>query len=243
MVNNLASNPVFLDTVDDTSYKEGPIIITGIQWSGDTANARTVTLYNAKNVVSNRGFEEWFATNAAPFQWVLAGASATVAREATTIKTGTYSAALTRSGADCKIEQNIIALAPPPYNSIDWWKGKPVYCGAWCNGSVASRVYTELYDGQTTTESAAHSGTPGWEWIAPAVATVHASATELTLRMKVKTGDTTGYFDGAILFHAEQIWEIVGGATPLATPYMIPFFAKGLFLGGAAGSGNLMVAI
>jgi len=243
MANNLRTNPILLDTVDDTSYLAGPMLIRNIFWTGDTANARSVTLHNAENTIQNPSMETWFSTSAAPHLWKITGAGATIAREGTTIKYGTYSAKLTRVNADCTLEQNIIATAPAPYNDITWWYGKQVYAGAWVNGTDAERVYVDINDGVTPTESSAHAGDDAWAWTAPAIHTVAVTATELSLRLKIKTGNSAAYFDRAILFVVEPIWELVGAATPVSFNPPQPISVKGLFLGGAAGAGDMLVYV
>jgi hypothetical protein len=243
MANNIAVNPLYLDTVGGSSFLEASGSIGSILFSGNTDTDSTVLLYNAKNRVTNRGFEIWSSGTAlAPHNWVLSGADATVAREATIVHDDTYSAKLTRVNADCKIEQNILGMMPPPFNDITYWRGKVVCGGMWGYATVNTRVYVEIYDGQTTTTSSAHGGGSAWTWLAPALQTVHSAATELTLRGKVITGNTSGYFDNAALFEAIPAYSLLGQDKSLFLAYPRPMPFDGLYLQTITG-GSLQVQI
>ena len=88
MANNLTINPLYFDTTG--GYFDGKSVgnIKSILFSGNTDTDSTVLLYNARNVVRNGLFQVWDrGTSTAPEGWVLSGASATEAREATIVPT------------------------------------------------------------------------------------------------------------------------------------------------------------
>ncbi len=149
-----------------------------------------------QNLLQNGNFEFWYAgTAVAPTGWTLAGAGATIAREATIIKTKSYSAKLTRSGADTNIYQTF---------TNTYYKGRPVTVGAWVYATVASRARISIYDGVDTTYSSYHSGGSSWEFLT-VTRTLSASATEVRAGVLIDTGDTSAYFDGAILVEGSVV--------------------------------------
>jgi len=164
---------------------------------------------NPTNLLTNGNFELWSAgTSSAPDGWTLGGASASVAREGTIIKTGTYSAALTRSGTDCYIYQQIHAE-----KGIDYWKGKTITFGCWMYATVADRVGMYITGGTGNTFSSRQSGSSTWEWITVS-RVIPSNATYIQLHLNIQGGDTTAYFDGVIA---------VEGAMPYAfSPKPLP---------------------
>ena len=91
-----------------------------------------------ENQVGDWGnMEDWAAGDAvAPTGWTLTGASAAVAKEATIIKQGTFSAKVTRSGTDC------FRRCPIRY------AGRP---GAWSRHKAAPGSACNATEGLTTT--------------------------------------------------------------------------------------------
>jgi hypothetical protein len=87
----------------------------------------------------------------APTGWTLSGAGATVAREEGTIKVGSYSAKLTRNGANAVLQQTI---------SDKDYTGRTVTFGAWVYSTTLNS--SRVTDG--TNASAYHGGT-GWEYL------------------------------------------------------------------------------
>lgn len=144
-----------------------------------------------RNILWNGDMEGWAnGASSAPDYWTLTGSGATVAREASTIVDFSYSAAVTRVGNDCYLTQSY--AVPVTYRS------KTITLGAWVYATVASRVRIAVYDSGGNTNSSYHSGGSAWEWIEVSH-TVDASATSLSVRLEVNTGNTTGYFDTVIL--------------------------------------------
>ena len=128
-----------------------------------------------------------------PTGWTLSGAGATVAREEGTVKLGTYSAKLTRNGADLNLNQDITTVL----GGLSAAKGKTITIGAWVYATVASRACVQLYDGISGTTTY-HSGVAGWEYLT-ATHTISNSATAIKAFMTMLNGDTTAYFDGAMV--------------------------------------------
>lgn len=158
---------------------------------------------NPTNLLSNGDFESWSAgTAVAPDGWTLVGAGATVAREATIINQGTYSAKITRAGTDCYLWQDISAA-----KGIGYWKNKTVTftCSIYATVAVRARIF--LFDGiSSLTISSYHSGDSTYQKFS-ITKTIDSNATSLYAGLYLTGGDTSAYFDGAML---------VEGSTPFA---------------------------
>lgn len=153
------------------------------------------------NLLINGNFESWAAgTSAAPDGWALEGASATVARESSVIKLGTYSVKLTRVGTDCAVRQSNIYTA----KGITYWRGKTVTVGCWVYATVANRARITILDGIDAGSSSYHTGDSTWQWLTSTYV-INVSATAFTIDCQVNTGDTSAYFDGAILVEGSSI--------------------------------------
>ncbi len=140
---------------------------------------------NFNNLLVNGSFE----IGDPPTRWALAGADATLSRSSTQAKIGTYSAKLTRVGADCYCYQIIT-----PYTHL---KGRQVTFGCWVYATVASRVRIQIWDGVAATQSSFHTGSSTLEWLT-VTATIDANATGLQPSGLIQDGNTDAYFDGAI---------------------------------------------
>ena len=253
MTNALKSNPLFFDTVGGTSYYPaiGAGSISSVIFGGNLDVDTTILMYDALNAAVNENMEHWAeGTSAAPTMWVLSGAAGTVARD-TKVRTvldgptaGTYSAKVTRAGTDTFISQNVLKNfdTNDPRSGIAYWKGRYIIGGMWVWASVADRGYVETYDAQTTTTSSAHGGGSGWTWLSTALVAVHSSATELTIRGKVITGNTSVYFDQALIFEAKPLFKMktTGNAESISYPDRLPF--DGLYLETLTG-GTLQVQV
>ena len=90
-----------------------------------------------ENLLSWSNFEDWVnGTSVAPTEHTLTGASAAVAREATTIKEGIYSAKVTRSGADVVLFHDL--------SSFSDFKGRKVTLGCWVWAKRNIPVYQQI---------------------------------------------------------------------------------------------------
>ena len=142
------------------------------------------------NLLSNGDFE----VGDPPTGWTLGGAGATFARSSVQVKTGTYSGLLTRVGNDCNIQAGIANFA--------YYKGRKVTAGYWVYATVASRARVSIYDGVQNSYSSFHSGVAGWEWLT-VTRTMDAAASTFLTNARIEGGDTSAYFDGAILVEGD----------------------------------------
>ena len=150
------------------------------------------------NLLLNWSFEHWDAgAAAAPSGWTLSAAGGeSVARQAATVRFGNYSAAVTRVGFNCYLQQDAIVTIGGALET--YWRGRIVTLGCWVYATVASRARLRVLDGVDDTYSAYHTGGSTWEFLT-VTHTLNAGATGLDVRLGVDTGNTVVYFDGAIL--------------------------------------------
>jgi len=150
---------------------------------------------NPTNLLSNGDFEAWSAgTSSAPDGWTKIGTGALVAREDTIIKLGTYSAKLSRVGAN----NTYMLQDPSAEKGLDYWKGRVATIGCWVFCDTSSSARLNLNDGPSNTYSSYHTGDSTWQWLS-LTHTVSLSATRLQNRNYVDADDTSAYFDGAML--------------------------------------------
>jgi len=144
---------------------------------------------NPVNLLSNGGFESWLAgTSVAPDGWGLVGASATVARSATK-KIGTYSAELTRVGADCYLSQAV--------EDSTYLNGRTVTFGCWVYSATASVARLSIGSNEyTRAYSSYHTGNSTWQWL---TVTSTWGVTGPSARCWVDTTNASALFDGAML--------------------------------------------
>jgi phage-related protein len=144
-----------------------------------------------RNILDFGCMEDWEnGTSSAPTEHTLSGSGASVSRETTIVKVGSYSAAVTRSGADTTLYHDVSTYAD--------YVNRKVTFGCWVNASVADRARIAVSDGVGSTNSSYHSGIAGWEYLT-VTHDIDASATRLRVEMQINTGNTTAYFDGAAL--------------------------------------------
>lgn len=139
-----------------------------------------------KNLLMNGDFE----IGDPPINWTLVGVGATLVRSNVQALINTYSALLTRIGADCYLQQ---VIADPTR-----YQGRIITLGCWVWASVADRARLALNDGIDIDNSAFHTGGSTWEWLT-ITHTVNAGSGILQARGWILTGNTAAYFDGAIL--------------------------------------------
>ena len=220
-------------TVAGTTGAVGTTGITGTTGAIGTTGATPVDYVkndgtvNPTNLLSNGDFEAWSAgTSAAPDGWTSDGAGATIAREGTTIKLGTYSAKLTRVGADCTITQQIDIK-----KGIAYWKGKTISYGCWVWASVAGKAYIRFVDGVQSHDSSYHTGSSTWEWLS-VTAAVNSSATNVTCYCEIDATNTTAYFDGAMCVEGESAFAF--SDKPAGEGVWADYFATSTKVGWAA---------
>ena len=250
MANDLMRNPLFFDAAEAWYPRRG--YAQSIVFGGNNDTSSTILMYNAQNLISNPNFDEWGdGTSAQPTGWVLSGANATVAREATTIHSvinnpnPTYSCAITRAGTNLAIEQNVLKNFGPndARSGIAYWKGRYIIGGMWANCTTTAQVSIHTDDGTTDTPSSDHTGSDAWIWLSTALVVVNASATELVLRAELDTGNDVMYISEALLFEARPFFKAhvqIGGLSPIVYPTPLEF--DGLYLATLTG-GTLQVQI
>lgn len=151
---------------------------------------------SGENLLDWSNMEDWVnGTSVAPTNHTLTGGSAAVAREATIIKVGTYSAKVTRAGANATLY----------YDHPDFaaYQGRKVTFGCWGSASVASRARIAISDGVGSTNSSLHTGGGEFEFL-EVTHNMNVSATRMRVEMQVNTGDTVAYFDNGILCQGDS---------------------------------------
>lgn len=151
-----------------------------------------------KNLINWSSMEDWVSgTTSAPTEHTLSGTGATIARESTIVKRGTYSAAVTRVGNDATLYHD--------FTSYDSYLGRQMTFGAWVYATVASRARLSIGDGVGTTNSSYHTGDSTWQFLT-VTRNIDTSATRIRCGMEVNTGNTTAYFDGGILVEGATVF-------------------------------------
>jgi hypothetical protein len=192
----------------DTTKIDGGDIYTGTVTASQIATgAITVgklapNMFGSGQLLDNGNFEDWSAgTSVAPDGWTLGG-NATVAKEtgAGLFKLGTASAKVTRAGMDCTVRK-ISSEGNLPI--LPYVKGRTITYSCWVYATVADRARIYIYDNVLgSTFSSYHTGDSTWQLLT-VTAPVDASATVLGVYCAISTGDTSAYFDGAMLVEGE----------------------------------------
>lgn len=162
-----------------------------------------------QNLLEWSSMEDWVnGTSVAPTQHTLSGASATVARESTIIKTGTYSAKVSRVGADTTLYHDHADFAD--------YQGRKVTFGCWVYATVASRARIGISDGVGSTNSSYHSGATGWEFLT-VTRNMDIASTRMRVEMQINTGNTTAYFDNGVLCQGDSSLIILADYMDIGT--------------------------
>ena len=160
-----------------------------------------LALSQQKNLMPDALLNMWPGGVAvAPWGWTLAGGGAAVALEDTTIMDwGTYSARITRAGADATLTRTLIAAADFP----DGMQGKEITVAMRCICATPNTASLVVDDGVGTTrggetgDGTSHSGDGNEHWIY-CTHVLDAAATELDIYMEVRDNNVAAYF-GAIV--------------------------------------------
>ena len=155
-----------------------------------------------ENLLNWSNFEDWVdGASAAPTEHTLTGGSAAVARESTSVKKGTYSAKVTRVGADATLYHDL--------SSFTDYRGRKVTLGAWVYATVASRGRLSIDDGvSAASNSSYHTGGSSWEYL-EVTHDINPCASQLRSGFEVNTGNTDVYFDGAILVPGDTTFLVL----------------------------------
>lgn len=203
--NGSATANTFHGVIDDLKIYNG--IVSGNQnYYAGLASGRYV---DPINLLTNAGFE----TGDPPTGWTLGGAGATFAADAITYYEGAKSGKLTRNGTNCYVLKLISATA---------LRGKYIYGQVWANASVANRCRWYWYDGTNTQIAPYHSGGSSFECLKNTSAIVSPNAINISVYLQVLTGDTTAYFDSAILVEGTKLHRIWQSHATEETPKDLP---------------------
>lgn len=173
-----------VDAVDIAAHKHDGTADDGVKI--DIAVLDEVDKQSFTNLLENGDFESWSAgTTVAPDGWVVTGAGATIAREGTTKKIGSYSFKLT-AALNTLTYANLTTI-PHSYNTTHSY-------GVWVYADTASRVRLQLSD----QFSSYHTGGSIWEFLTVTKINSLLSVTDVILRME-SGASISAYFDGAIL--------------------------------------------
>jgi len=154
-----------------------------------------------ENLLNWGNFSDWVdGAASAPTEHTLSGAGAAVARESSTIKQGTYSAKVTRGGADASIYHDL--------DNYDDYRGRKMTLGCCVYATVADGV-------SAASDSSYHTGGSGWEYIT-VTHDMNPCASQLRVSYEVNTGDTAVYFDGSILVEGASTFLIFSDVMDVA---------------------------
>lgn len=141
------------------------------------------------NLLENGSLERWpVVAGAVPEKWTNAG-YCSVTKETANAKLGTASVKIVST-------QNTY-LGQPTLTDTTAIRGKTFTLAAWVYCGAPNTARLAIDDGISVTNSAFHSGTPGWERLT-VTAVGSPSATRLEARLALAWAQTA-YFDGAVL--------------------------------------------
>lgn len=161
-----------------------------------TANNQTWTAEDApcNNLIKNWNVETWSAgASSAPDFWELLGTGATIARNDTDEKFGTYCAELTYGSDTSYLRNNV----PQYQDYID----HTLTFGCWVKTTTQAKV--QIYDGIESSLSDLHSGGGDYEFMTVSH-TLNSAATTLKVYILLYAAGTA-YIDGAYLVEASSI--------------------------------------
>lgn len=148
------------------------------------------------NLLDNWSYELWSdGTSSAPDGWIFASDGGSVAQESSIVKTGTYSAKLTRTTATYCYLEFIIS------NYLDY-AGKTLTLGAWVY-AAANGARILIHDGSTT-YSDMHPGDSTQKFITVSK-TISDTPTHLKVYCRLDSDSIIGYFDGVVLVEGDSI--------------------------------------
>ena len=157
----------------------------------DAARSFLPTNNNPSNLFYNGSMESWSAgTSVAPDGWTFGGTSATIARDASTVKHGTYSAKITRVGTDCYLTQSLFTTDI----GLPYLKTRQLVIGAWIWASVANTARITITTVANVAQSIYHSGNSTWQFISITI-NIPSTATACVPYLEVNNTNTSVYFD------------------------------------------------
>jgi len=146
--------------------------------------------------LSGDSFELWSeeGSDYLPYGWELISADGLVRREDIIIKTDAYSVKVIRRGTNCKIYHDFARE-----KGVGYWRGKEVTLSCWVYAKEPNRARIYIVDDVIgATVSPFHEGHSKWELLT-ATTIISNSAKKMGVCLQVEGGDTSAYFDQAIL--------------------------------------------
>lgn len=156
------------------------------------------------NLLKNGDMEQWTnGTSAAPDNWTLSGAGASIARSATKYR-GTYAAQLSYGGATAILYQGL--------SDYTYFQGKYVTVAFWAK-SLWANARIAINDGVGTSYSDTHAGDGNWALLS-VTRLIDGSASQLLAQIEVSSNNAI--FDAVKL----EEGQIATAFTPwIVTPY------------------------
>ncbi|KKN73884.1 hypothetical protein LCGC14_0396860 [marine sediment metagenome] len=170
---------------------------------GPKATAITLTDYSAS--ITDGGLELWDDVNTLT-NWPFASTFATLSREATTVRTGTYSAKIsTQNDVNAYGEISQSLTWNNKYRDVEVKVSVYVY-----QKTTGATTVIKIYDGQGTTTGATIATTNSWAELT-CTRTIDAAATELTIQIR------TSYVSAAHIAYIDDItWSAPVHGNPVA---------------------------
>lgn len=182
-----ANLPVTNIAQEDLGYATD--LKTLFRWSGTAWQPISIYIAGNQSFI-NLLYNSSFEIGDPPTGWTLEGAGASVSRSAVQKKIGTYSAALTRVGTDCRIYR---AIADPAS-----YVGRMLTLGAWVWCDTPNTAHISIRDSNANgAQSSFHTGDSTWQWLT--VSHTNTAAGWCRAEMRVYNNNATSYFDGAIM--------------------------------------------
>ena len=155
------------------------------------------------NLLKNGSFESWSGgANAVPDGWTLLGAGASAQRDGPgggDVLHGNYSLLLQRNGTNCAVQFDVNAALNAILSGLGtYYQGRTFTFSAWCKATVASRARIYINDGVASYYSSYHTGNGTWQLLS-VTQKLSASASAFNVNVSIDTGDTTVFYDGAVL--------------------------------------------
>ncbi len=161
--------------------------------TGVSSDNHTLRVTYLPNLLLNGNFENGNPPN----NWARTGAGSSISRVSNPVYVDTYSANLTRNGADCYAEQTAMTNA---------FMGREITVGAWVYATSANQTRVQILDGLGlgSTESSFHTGNSAWEWLT-ITRIVAPGADRIRARIRVDNINGSAFFDGLILVEGDAI--------------------------------------
>lgn len=178
-------------------------------YDDDLQELSTPGFVNTYNIVKNGAFDIFTATPT-PDSWVVEGGGVE-AQETSLVRIGGNSYSITSDADGSASRQTIYMTISSTENTH--WRGRYFTLSALVYTGVASNARISLDDGVTVSNSAYHSGTPGWELLT-ITKQLSSVATKLDVILKVDGNVQEAKFDGVRLHNGKIAWEFTPQTAP-----------------------------